>query len=440
MQPQHPPQQEALERPRQLEALQPQAPMTTLWSNYSKIGGGYRWDEQRPTGRGWARDRTWQPRGRGTDGWSCGGAAHGLRPWGRQPQGGGWGPSGCATRTRPQRAPGAPNERPARSVAEQSHENLNWHLFDGSLADLADCAASGSNDSAGDAAGEAAGTASGEAASGEARRDEEADSETEQLYSYWRVPQDKVARRELKVSFCRERGWSTSRLRVVAHGDVDVHLQRFGWGWAAYHHTSTFTPTMADGIPPGVRDGEGQGAGSFRADLVLSPTMCEVIALIQTCHGLLNNIKGAGLRFLSIELYGGSPLADHYMHHGLEAGDDLFRVCPHHKPLARLAKAVWDKFQLQVRKAFPENLAKAVTFHVGRGTRGRNRRALEVAKRKARDARELGHDVYGLNWEELRDVVREAVVESQASAVLWRRRVIEASSRGNSGGKWKSSS
>ena len=383
MQPQHQPQQEALERPRQLEALQPQAPMTTLWSNYSKIGGGYRWDEQRPTGRGWARDRTWQPRGRGTDGWSCGGAAHGLRPWGRQPQGGGWGPSGCATRTRPQRAPGAPNERPARSVAEQSHENLNWHLFDGSLADLADCAASGSNDSAGDAAGEAAGTASGEAASGEARRDEEADSETEQLYSYWRVPQDKVARRELKVSFCRERGWSTSRLLVVAHGDVDVHLRRFGWGWVAYHHTSTFTQTMTDGIPPGMRHGEGHGASTFRADLLLSPTMCEVIALIQACHGLLNNIKG-GLRCLSIELYGGNLLADHYMHLGLEAGEALFRQYPHHQPLAALARDARRNPQCQVREALPCHLAREVTFHCGRSTRGRDGRAHKVASESDR--------------------------------------------------------
>ena len=140
---------------------------------------------------------------------------------------------------------------------------------------------------------------------------------------------------------------------------------------------------------------------------------------------------------MSIELYGGNLLADHYMHLGLEAGEALFREYPHHQPLARLAKAVWAKFQVQVRQAFPEDLAKAVTFHVGRGSRGRNRRALEVAKEKAINARELGHDLYALNWEELRDCVRKALVASQASAVHWHRRVIEANSGGNSGGKWQ---
>ena len=238
----------------------------------------------------------------------------------------------------------------------------------------------------------------------------------------------------LKLSFCHSFRWDFARLFVVADGSVDMNRRRFGWGWVAYHHDRNCVRTHLDWIPQGMRDCEGHGIGPALENLVISPTMCELVALIQACHGVINNIKG-GLRCLSIELYGGNLLADQYMHLGLDADDALFRQYPHHQPLAKLARAAWKNLQSQVRKALPGHLAQEVTFHVGRRTRGRDGRALKVATGKANTARELGQPMNPVNWESMREPVWEALVASQASAVQWHRQCLEANRGGNSGGK-----
>ena len=78
---------------------------------------------------------------------------------------------------------------------------------------------------------------------------------------------------------------------------------------------------------------------------------------------------------------------------------------------------------------------KEVTFHCGRSTRGRDGRAHKVANEKAQSARIRGKSANPTHWEELRESVREALFASQASAVEWRRRCIEANNGGNTGRK-----
>ena len=70
----------------------------------------------------------------------------------------------------------------------------------------------------------------------------------------------------------------------------------------AYHYLEKDPEWTEKGnIPCGMRVCEGQGASPETWDLVLSPTMCALVALIQACHGVINCIRG-GLRCLSIEI------------------------------------------------------------------------------------------------------------------------------------------
>ena len=415
---------------------QPVGPMWALWERFSGNVGP--WQERESNGTGWGRGWHQQPRGEDTGCWSSRRPARTPTARPRQPQGVNWGTSGGGPRSRSQRGRGAHAQRAAGSAAEPCQcEDLNWHglqwhFGDHGLNDLAESPGSDIDDSAGDAAGEAWGTASGEAA--QAQDDADDESETEQLRKE-KLPHNEELRKTVKARFCRKSGWSHSRLFVVVRGDVDEHRRSMGWSWVAYHYLEEDPEWTEKGnIPEGMRVCEGQGASPETWDLVLSPTMCELIALIQSINGVMSRIK-TGLRFHSIELYGCNLLADEYLRCRLEPDDALFRKYPHHKPLAELATAVWQSLKVLARQTFEGDLASQVTFHVGRHTRARDRRALQEARFKAQSAREHGKFLKPARWEPMKEAVRQALEKSRASASAWLKQCLEHNGGRNSDGK-----
>ena len=414
----------------------PVSPVCAQWERFS--GNVGHWQERESNGTGWGRGWHQQPRGEDTGCRSSRRPARTPTARPRQPQGVNWGISGGGPRSRSQRGRGAHAQRAAGSAAEPCQcEDLNWHglqwhFGDHGLNDLAESPGLDVDDSAGDAAGEAWGTASGEAA--QAQDDADDESETEQLRKE-KLPHNEELRKTVKAHFRQQVGWSHSRLFVVVRGDVAENRRSMGWSWVAYHYPEEGPEWTDEGnIPQGMRVCEGHGASPETWDLVLSPTMCELIALIQSIHGVRSHIQ-TGLRFHSIELYGCNLLADEYLRCPLEPDDALFRKYPHHLPLAKLATDVWESLQVEVRQTFEGDLASQVTFHVGRHTQARDRRALQEARFKAQTARLHGTWLKPARWETMQEAVRQALAKSRASASAWLEKCLQHNGGRNSDGK-----